>query len=542
LLTVFATVSAALAAHAASRPGAPALTAGDDGLTYAELLREAQGLGRRMARVGVGPGDRVAIAGRNSIEWVLAFLGCLDMGAVAVPLNHRLSAREIGELIAHVEPALVLADEDVASIVGGRSDVSPIAGGRSDVSPIAGGRSDVSPIAGGRSDVSPAGGAPVRALRRGERSIWHEPELRHDAPPPPPESTALIAFTSGSTGTPKGAVISHGALAHAARAGALAVGTRASDRTLVMVPLFHNTGFADQLAQMLMVGGAVDLLPAFGVAAAREALLRRAATYLIAVPGILRLLAEHEDADAMLGACRIACYGGSPMPEAWIRDLSARWKQLGLFNVYGLTEFTSVSHVLGPEELAGHGDSVGRPVEGAEQRVARPDGTPLPAGEAGAILVTGPSRMDAYWRAPVRTREALRGRWLVTGDIGSVDEDGFLRLVGRASEIINRGGEKISPAQVEAAVSLEPDVAEAGVVGAPHPIFGERVVAFVRLKHAGGFDDDAVRDRLRARVAEYAVPERFFVVDDLPRTAAGKVDRRELRRHAAAAYGEGAAS
>lgn len=502
------TVSAAVWAHTAARGSEPALAAGGEELSYADLAGQIGALTGRLARLGVGSGDRVAILGENSVEWVLAFLASLELGALAVPLNHRLSPPEIREQLRRVEPRLVLADADRLDAVA----------------------------------AQPLAGAELRTLGRdvgGRRSIWHERALeRRSEPPPPASAPALIAFTSGSTGPPKGAVVTHGALAQAAGAGALALGTNAADRTLIMAPLFHNTGFADQLAQMLMVGGAVDLLTAFGVRAARRALLRRPASYLIAVPGILRLLTEHEDADAMLAECRIACFGGSPMPEAWIRDMGARWPGLALFNVYGLTEFTSLSHCLQPRDLAAHGDSVGRPVDGVQQRVVDAAGAPVRAGEAGSVLVAGPSRMTGYWRAPKQTRAALRGPWLVTGDVGSVSEDGYLRLIGRASEVINRGGEKVSPAQVEAAVNLDPAVAEAGVVGAPHPILGERVVAFVTLAGGSELDEDAARRELRERVADYAVPERFFVVDALPRTAVGKVDRLELRRHAEAALAE----
>jgi long-chain acyl-CoA synthetase len=504
----FPTISAAVRSHAASRGGQPALSAGGEELSYGDLARQIRALTGRFARLGVAPGDRVVVLGQNSIEWVLAFLACLECGAVAVPMNQRLSQVEIGEQIRRVEPALVLTDADGLDTVA--------------------------------APAAAACGAQLRALGRDfadPRSIWREKGLDIVPDLPPPDAPALIAFTSGSTGVPKGAVISHGALAQASRAGALAVGTTASDRTLIMVPLFHNTGFADQLGHMLMVGGAIDLLPAFGRRAARRALLRRPATYLIAVPGILRLLTESEDADAMFGACRIACFGGSPMPESWIRDMEARWPGLGLFNIYGLTEFTSLSHCLQPGDLLRHGDSVGRPVDGAAQLIVEP----VAAGEPGMILVSGPSRMTEYWRAPEQTAQALHGRWLVTGDIGSVSEGGFLHLTGRASEVINRGGEKISPAQVEAAVNRERAVAEAGVVGAPHPIFGEQVVAFVTLADASGLDEDAMRQRLRERVADYAVPEHIFVVDELPRTAAGKIDRLELRRHAAAALGEASA-
>jgi long-chain acyl-CoA synthetase len=317
--------------------------------------------------------------------------------------------------------------------------------------------------------------------------------------------------------------------------------TKESLRSLVMVPLFHNTGFCDQLAHMLLVGGTVDLLPAFGVAAAREALLRRPSTFLMGVPGILRLLATGEGGQEIFSACRIACYGGSPMPEAWIEDIASRWPQLRLYNSYGLTEFTSVSHLLDPGDLADHAHTVGRPVPGALQRIVADDGTELPSGEVGNLHLTGPSRMKKYWRDRTRTSEVIRGRWLVTGDLGSVSEDGFLTLVGRASDVINRGGEKVSPLQVEAALSLVPEIAEAAVVGAPHPVFGERVVAFVALRDRTELDEQAVRAHLARRVADYAVPERFFVLDQLPRGSTGKVDRRALCASAGAAVSAEAA-
>jgi acyl-CoA synthetase (AMP-forming)/AMP-acid ligase II len=140
--------------------------------------------------------------------------------------------------------------------------------------------------------------------------------------------------------------------------------------------------------------------------------------------------------------------------------------------------------------------------------------------------------MLRYWQSPGLTARALRDEWLVTGDVGEVDEDGYLTLIGRASEVINRGGEKISPQQVESALSLEPEIADVAVVGAPHPIFGERVIAFLSLRDTTEIDSDAVARNLAGRVADYAIPERLIVLEALPRNAAGKTDRRELRRHA----------
>jgi acyl-CoA synthetase (AMP-forming)/AMP-acid ligase II len=491
--------------RARSNPDAPAVAAGASALSYADLHALVAATGGRLRHHGVRPGDRVAILGLNSIEWVVAFLACLDTGAVAAPLSYRLSPYELEQQIALLQPRLVLADEQL---------LGPV---------TAGARLTGSTL------------LPLTGLESGRGSLWAGRSAGAASAAVTPASHALISFTSGSTGVPKGAVITHEGLVSAAGAYVEAMETSEDDRTLAMVPLFHNTGFCDQLAHMLLVGGTVDLLPAFGVAAAREALLHTPSTFLIGVPGILRLLATGEGGEEIFSACRIACYGGSPMPEAWIAEIASRWPHLRLYNSYGLTEFTSVSHLLDPDDLAEHARTVGRPVPGAQQRVVGPDGAPLPPGEVGSLQLAGPSRMKKYWRDRARTSEVIRGRWLVTGDLGSVSEDGFLTLVGRASEVINRGGEKVSPLQVEAALSLLPEIAEAAVVGAPHPVFGERVVAFVALRDSRELDAEAARAQLARTVADFAIPERFFVLDHLPRGSTGKVDRRALCASAEAA-------
>ena len=480
-------------------------------MSYAELYALVASTCGRLRHHGVRPGDRVAILGLNSIEWVVAFLACLDAGAVAAPLSHRLSPYELEMQTALLRPRLVLAEEEFLESV------------------TAGARRTGSTL------------LPLTGLEARGQSLWAGRSAGAESAAVTPSSHAVISFTSGSTGVPKGAVITHEGLVSAAGAYVDAMGTSEDDRTLVMVPLFHNTGFCDQLAHMLLVGGAVDLLPAFGVAVAREALLRQPSTFLMGVPGILRLLATGEHGHEIFSACRIACYGGSPMPEAWIEHIASRWPELRLYNSYGLTEFTSVSHLLHPGDLADHAGTVGRPVPGAQQRVVAADGTQLPPGEVGSLWLAGPSRMKKYWRDRARTSEVIRGRWLVTGDLGSVSEDGFLTLVGRASEVINRGGEKVSPLQVEAALSLVAEISEAAVVGAPHPVFGERVVAFVALRDGRELDEGAVRAHLAARVADFAVPERIFVLDHLPRGSTGKVDRRALCASAEAAVAPAAA-
>jgi acyl-CoA synthetase (AMP-forming)/AMP-acid ligase II len=493
----FAVLTEALRAHADERPGASALSGGDEILTYSDVGELVDVLASRFVRLGVNAGDRVAILGTNSPEWVLAFLAALELGAIAVPLNYRLGRLELARQLEQVRPRLILHDAQFAGHLPEQTQ-----------------------------------GAERKTLGRGDEghSIWATPRASFESVTAGQHTPALISFTSGSTGVPKGALISHGALVRAANAYAHTLQTGEDDSTLVLVPLFHNTGFCDQLAHMLLVGGACDLLPEFTTAAAQTALTRREASYLIAVPGILRLLAIGEDRDRIFSGCRIACYGGSPMPPAWIEEFAASWPDLRLYNCYGLTEFTSVSHILEPADMAGHAASVGRPVPGVEQLIVDADGKPVEDGVAGELLLSGPTRMLGYWEAPELTEAAFRDHWLRTGDVGVVDEDGFLELVGRASDVINRGGEKISPLQVESALGLEPLIGDAAVIGAPHPKFGERVIAFVTLRGTTELDRDQVARNLRERIADYAVPEQFIVLDELPRNAAGKTNRQELRR------------
>jgi acyl-CoA synthetase (AMP-forming)/AMP-acid ligase II len=240
----------------------------------------------------------------------------------------------------------------------------------------------------------------------------------------------------------------------------------------------------------------------------------------------------HERADDAFRHCRVLVYGGSSMPAGWIAELAERWPGIRLFNCYGLTEFTSVSHLLDPEYARARSDSVGRPVEGVRHQVVDDNGQPLTSGETGEVWLAGPMRMLGYWRAEAATRDAMRGEWLRTGDVGTIDGD-FLTVLGRSAEVINRGGEKIYVAPIEAVLSELPAIADAAVVGAPHPIFQERVIAWVVAREKNGFDEEATRRHLAERIPDYAVPETFVVTDDLPRNASGKVDRVLLRAEAA---------
>jgi acyl-CoA synthetase (AMP-forming)/AMP-acid ligase II len=482
-MTPAATLPAALRFWSRATPGAVALRDGDDAWTYRELAEMADGLAGRMQSAGAVPGDRIALLGENRAEWVLAFLGALVAGTVVVPLNTRLPPRELTRQLEVAGPRLLLSSAMHLATATAATE------------------------------------GPVLAIDRdAPGSVLSLPAMAGRPAEPGPDAPALVSFTSGTTGMPKGAVISHGALAASAAVYARLMGTDDETRTLVIVPLFHNTGFVDQLAHMLVVGGSVDLLREFHVRPAIDALVRRPASYLIGVPSIFRLMMLEPDAGDAFAGCRILAYGGSPMPPGWIRELHARWPALRPYNIYGLTEFTSLSHALEPADAIERAETVGRPVEGVRQQIVD-----------GEVWLAGPTRMLGYLANPAATADVFRGDWLRTGDLGAIDADGFLTLHGRAAEVIVRGGEKIHASQVEGELGALAGVAEAAVVGIPDDVLQERVAACVVPRPGHDFDPEQARAELRDRIADYAVPERILVVDEIPRNANGKIDRALVR-------------
>ena len=256
----------------------------------------------------------------------------------------------------------------------------------------------------------------------------------------PGERPAVVSFASGTTGTPKGVVLTHQALADAATVFADVIGTGQGASTLVIAPLFHNTGFVDQLGHMLVVGGRTDLLRRFHASEAIAATRERPTTFVTAVPSVLRLLMINNGAEAVFSPATDVLFGGSPMPPAWTRELATRWPHLRLHHGYGLTEFTSAVSFLPPELAGAHGESVGTPAPGVSVRLVGDTGHDMPPGEVGEVWASGPTRMREYWNLPAATGAAIRDGWLRTGDLARC-HGGLLYLCGRTDDVINRGGE-----------------------------------------------------------------------------------------------------
>ncbi|MEN0137291.1 MAG: class I adenylate-forming enzyme family protein [Rhodococcus sp. (in: high G+C Gram-positive bacteria)] len=473
-------------------PNSIALVHGDVELTYAELQERCNQVAGYFDRIGVRPGDRIVVLSDNSLGWVLAFLAGLRLGAIVSPANNRLNASQFAHQCDLLDARLIVHDmayDDLAQH---------------------------------------ADRTRIRLEELEEPLVGTSLDPVH--PWPSPDSDALVSFTSGTTGVPKGAVLSHTALVKAAQAIAECVQVISSDSTLVLVPLFHNTGFVDQLGAMLTVGGSTHLLRTYRTADAIAELTRKPVTYLTAVPSILRLLMVADEADALFSEARAVLFGGSPMPSAWSEELLRRWPHLQLVHGYGLTEFTSGCTTLPPDLITTHGESVGVAVPGVTVQVTTDDGRRADVGETGEVWVMGPTRMSRYWEQPDLTARKIRGPWLLTGDLGYLDDAGLLWLTGRVDDVINRGGEKVLPAHVESKIAAIAAVAEATVFAVPDEVLQNRVAVALTLRNGHDFDIETARASLHDHLPDYAVPERWIVYDELPRTGSGKSDRRAIAR------------
>ncbi|MHB1134437.1 MAG: AMP-binding protein [Chloroflexota bacterium] len=469
-------------------------------VTYAELAEGAARVAGGLRGLGVRPGDRVAALALNGLPLLELLFACGRFGAILVPLNYRLAERELLWLAADAAPAL-LAYEDT--------------------------------FAAPARLLAAATGARLVALEEAASGALGYDQLRAAEPaaaaPLPLDTPWCILYTGGTTGRPKGAVLTHGSMLWNALNTVLSWGLRSDDVAPIFTPIFHTGGFNVFLLPLLLAGGTVVLPRRFDAEAALATLVAERATLLFLVPTMFQLLAETPGfAAADLSAIRWAISGGAPCPE---RLYDVYRPKVRVFKQgYGLTE-------VGPNEFATPDDlaarkrgSVGRPTLFLRYRVVDAAGVDLPAGAVGELLLAGPTVCAGYWRNPEATAAAYDGEWWRTGDLVRYDADGYFYIVDRKGDLIISGGENIYPAEVEEALYAHPAVAEAAVVGQPDPRWGEVVVGVVAL-HAGGAVGGAdLTEHCRARLARYKVPKRFVFLESLPKSAAGKILRAEVRR------------
>ena len=493
----------ALVELAGSHGAKPILTAtsacGEERTIASEELPETVGRAASfLAGEGVEEGTHVGLHldNESGLEALVFHLALQWLGAVAVPVGTRSSPREVRTVMAHAGIELLVTS------------------------------------AAGHAVAAESAGDGTRILdcRAGLA------ELIRGAPPRGPasvtESTlADILYTSGTTGQPKGAEFTHGNCISCGMELAVAVGLTADDTYQSAIPYFTSTGAHTNPLLALVAGAHFVLEPRFDQAAALERFHRHGTTVFFGVPSMLTLMVRSGVLPAALpGSLREIVFGGSATTRAGLLALSAAFPGRGLVNLYGQTEGGPGGTVLGPDDTLLKPGSVGRRGNGPNThfRVVRPDGSEAAVDEVGEIALRSPAVMRGYHRNPEETARTLRQGWLHTTDVGRIDADGYLWFVDRRRDLIIRGGFNISSSEVEAVLREHPGVADAAVVAVPHDVLDEDLHAFV-VPTAAGVDVDDLQRFARERLADYKVPRRMELVDELPRGPMGKVLKRELR-------------
>jgi len=487
----------------ARRPHSVALICGEESITYAELDGLVGRVAGGLKALGVEKGDRVAMVIGNSIEFVVAMFAIARLGAISVPLNIRHQLAENRHIIEDCVAKVVIHEHDLSDKIPAH-DTLP-------------GLKHVIAL---RRDGA---GSPLADLLH-TMPVTRAVEVEE-------EDTATILYTSGTTGRPKGAMLTHFSTIHSVIHYAWVMELTEEDRTIIAVPMSHVTGVIALIDTMVYCAGALVIMPAFKAADFIDLAARHRTTFTVIVPAMfnLCLLAPNfEGAD--LSAWRVSGYGGAIMPEVTVERIAQKLPRLKLVNCYGSTETTSPAVFMPPEEAIARKEYVGLTVPCGHITVMDAEGLEVPYGAPGEVYIGGAMVVPGYFNNPEATEREFKAGYWKSGDLGIMDEKGYLRIIDRIKDVINRGGFKIFASEVENTLLDHPAVIEAAVVAKPCPVLGERVHAFVVLRHP--VDDQELTHYCANVLSDYKVPEAFHRLEStLPRNANGKVLKRDLRQN-----------
>jgi acyl-CoA synthetase (AMP-forming)/AMP-acid ligase II len=490
-----ATTLANLIAHPTSAEPAIILEASGVAISYRALAEDVERLAEELRGAGLRAGDAVALVLPNGPEVLVLFLALARAGIVAAPLNPAYKADELSGLFADVEPRAIIAAAGNGVVADGAAGLAV-------------------PI--WAASVEPSGAVRLAGVQPGHRGAPEAPNA---------EDVALYLHTSGTEGRPKVVPLTHTNVVRAAQHIASHYALTPADRTLVVMPLFHGHGLIGAALATLVSGGAVIVPPRFSASRFWGSFGRHGATWYTAVPTIHEILLRRADADGAphAGPRFIRSCSAALAPAV----LAAVERRFGapVVEAYGLTE---ASHQVASNPLPPRPRKTGTVGFGTDTEIAIIDanGRHLPPHRAGEVVVRGPTVMGGYRNNPAASAVVFVDGWLRTGDAGVLDDDGYLTLTGRLKEMINRGGEKVSPTEIDAVLLAHPAVAEAATFGVPDPKYGEEIDAAVVLK--GIADVESLRAFCRERLADFKVPKEIRIVSSLPKNALGKVERRTL--------------
>ena len=491
-----------LARWAQLTPNRPALTDADSGntTTYRDFFRIANRLARVLRdRYGVREGDRVAVLATNEIETIFLFFATQRLGAILVPLNFRLTARELTHLLSDCTPRLLIFQRQFDSLI---KSIDPIA-------------------------------LPNRTLQMdgegGLQSISTDETLSTEVVPMAGQesSACMILYTSGTTGAPKGALITHRMLFWNSVSTGLRLNLTQNEVTLAFLPLFHTGGWNVLTTPCIHRGARVILMRKFDADRILELTEKEGLTLLFGVPTMMDMMARAPRFKATnLNSVRYAIVGGEPMPIELIRTWQARG--IPVRQGFGLTEFGPNVFSLGEEDSLRKIGSIGMANFYIQTRVIDESGRECRSGEIGELLLKGPACTPGYFNNAEATAQSIRDGWFHTGDLVRVDEDGYFYVVGRRKDMFISGGENVYPAEIEQFLRSHPQVREAAVIGVPDPKWGEVGRAFLSLAQGCRLSEAEVLDYCAGNLAKYKIPKSVRFLDELPKGDSGKLLKRAL--------------
>ncbi|WP_346797711.1 fatty acyl-CoA synthetase [Halomonas sp. Bachu 37] len=500
------TIGAALNRSARKHRDKLALVFGERRWSYTELNQAVNRVARRFLEAGLEPGDRLAVYGKNSDAYLIAWLAATRAGLVHVPINFALSSDELRYILDQSGAAGLLSDHSLAANVTAATHGLEL---------------KVS------ATLHADQGETLDVLRTAlSESDATEPAVDIDA-----SSLAQLLYTSGTTAAPKAAMMTHQALMAEYTACMVELDIKGDEPMLAALPLYHSAQMHVFLMPALLLGAPVYLheAPLPDQCLARMAQERIVSFF--APPTVWISLLRHPEFDNYdLSSLQKAYYGASIMPVPVLEELQQRIPGVGLYNCYGQSEIAPLATVLRPDEHQQRPASAGRPILTVETRIVDLEMNDVPIGEHGEIVHRSPQLMTGYWDKPDMTQEAFIGGWFHSGDVGYFDDEGYLYVVDRIKDVINTGGVLVASREVEEVLFQHSAVSEVAVIGLPDVKWIEAITAVVVLKAGAEVDEAELIAHAKSHMAPYKVPKRILFADELPKSTAGKILKRHLRK------------
>jgi long-chain acyl-CoA synthetase len=493
-------LAAAFANSVKKRPEKIALFWGDREYSYAQLSDQTNWVSNHLrTELGVNPGDRVGLWLKNCPEFVGSLFGILHAGAVAVPINNFLKPDEVNYILNDAGIDVLITDEELGShshaLVGARPKL----------------------------DLLRVEAFNKLPAHNGKAHPHSTPPGNHTSQ----KDLAVLIYTSGTTGRPKGAMLSHGNLLHNVESCRIVLQTVELDRFAVLLPLFHSYMLTVGLLLPLLVGGSIVLVKSLHpVRNVLQEILERQATVLPAIPQFYRSMVNASIPVPL--PLRLCVSGAAPLPVQVLNEFEAKF-HIPLIEGYGLSEASPVV-TKNPLDGTRKAGSIGLPIAHVEVSIQDDSGRLLGPNEVGELCVRGGNVMMGYWNKPEETAKAVRNGWLLTGDIGYQDEEGYFFITDRKKDMLLVNGINVYPREIEEVMYQFPGVKEAAVIGKPDSRKGEQPVAFVAANDGQLVEEAALRHFLRKRLADYKVPRRVVILPALPRNATGKILKTALRQ------------